>query len=377
MQFLNKLLLVIYILLLSACNDDSYLIDVPDLDDSIEDYYADHTLINGTYYNTMDMETLSFFITSLDLDDVDLDDLTTYYFYSDKLGWRWMWYTYSYNNYNYNARYLYSIEFKDTGINDEQLSSILDLHNLQTLELWNESNITILPEELSLNLPLLERLYIYNLADLTDIPDLPNESLTTLTLSNCQDLLNITPSPFTILSLESLYLSSLDNNFTFSIPSDIDNLTQLKDLSIYGNNMTGVIPDELFNLEDLKTLNLADSQLLGTISDNISILDDLTVLNLNGNNLSGEIPANIVLLDEIEFIDLSNNLLTGNIPADLFLNTSLRSIYLYNNNLSGDIPDTICDYISNPHNIINIEENNFCTYIPDCFTTLIGDQNCE
>ena len=59
------------------------------------------------------------------------------------------------------------------------------------------------------------------------------------------------------------------------------------------------------------------------------------------------------------------------------LNISLANQDLDNNNLSGDIPDTICDYISDPYNVINIGDNNFCTYIPDCFTTLIGDQNCE
>ena len=71
---MKKVLLAICILLLVACDDDNYLIDMPDLNESS---YVDYTLINGTYFNTLDMETLSFLVTSLNLDV----DLTDHYFY--------------------------------------------------------------------------------------------------------------------------------------------------------------------------------------------------------------------------------------------------------------------------------------------------------
>ena len=81
--------------------------------------------------------------------------------------------------------------------------------------------------------------------------------------------------------------------------------------------MTGTIPSSLDNLSNLANLNLGSNQLTGAIPSSLGNLSNLTVLSLNDNQLTGEIPAELGGLENLEVLYLSGNQLTGCVPAAL------------------------------------------------------------
>ncbi|KAG6486088.1 probably inactive leucine-rich repeat receptor-like protein kinase At5g48380 [Zingiber officinale] len=91
-------------------------------------------------------------------------------------------------------------------------------------------------------------------------------------------------------SLTALDLSG--NNFTGSIPSDIDKrvpfVTRL-DLSF--NSFSGAIPPSLFNCSYLNSLKLQHNQLSGLIPWELGRLDRLTDFDVSNNQLAGPIPS--------------------------------------------------------------------------------------
>ena len=90
-------------------------------------------------------------------------------------------------------------------------------------------------------------------------------------------------STTTALNLEN-------NNLSGSIPGDIVNLRQLRQLYLAGNALSGDIPDAPSALPNLESLDLSDNQLVGDVPSMLATSSYLAVLKLMGNNLSGEIP---------------------------------------------------------------------------------------
>ena len=93
------------------------------------------------------------------------------------------------------------------------------------------------------------------------------------------------------------------NQLTGSIPPELGDLANLQELELWGNELTGWIPPELGNLANLRELRLWDNQLTGSIPPELGNLAKLTSLSLSGNQLTGSIPQSGV--------GLSNNQLTG------------------------------------------------------------------
>ncbi len=107
-----------------------------------------------------------------------------------------------------------------------------------------------------------------------------------------------------------------NNNLNGSLPAEIGNLTELKEISITFNNLlTGAIPTEIGNLSNLEMLSFWDDDFTGTIPNEI---------------------GNCTNLHTVSFED---NQLTGNIPTSLSNLTAMRSFWVNGNNLSGDVPD--------------------------------------
>ena len=111
----------------------------------------------------------------------------------------------------------------------------------------------------------------------------------------------------------SLYLDY--NNLTGTIPSEIGNLTQLKQLYLSSNNLTGTIPSEIGNLTQLKVLCIGWNNLTGTIPSEIGNLTQLKQLYLSDNNLEGTLPVSMNNLTNLENIEFSYNKLSGDIPS--------------------------------------------------------------
>jgi hypothetical protein len=78
------------------------------------------------------------------------------------------------------------------------------------------------------------------------------------------------------------------NNLRGRLSSELQQLSALQVLWLYGNQLTGAIPAELGQLEALTTLNLGGNQLSGPIPPELRQLGALKTLQLQNNQLSGQ-----------------------------------------------------------------------------------------
>ena len=117
----------------------------------------------------------------------------------------------------------------------------------------------------------------------------------------------------------------------------------MRTLSLEENALTGEIPTELGDLSNLKELYLSQNQLSGEVPAWIDGLTNLYVLSLDGNRLTGEIPTEMGSLPNLKELDLSQNQLTGPIPAELSSLSNLATLYLSENQLDGCIPQKLRD----------------------------------
>ena len=130
-------------------------------------------------------------------------------------------------------------------------------------------------------------------------------------------------------------------NYEFSglhgtVPADIRELTNLRDISLIGNNLSGSIPEEIGELSNLETLGLAINDLTGIIPPEIGNLSKLRWLNLHSNNLVGPVPSELGRLNDLEHLLLSENNLTGTVPPEIVDIDGLR-LGLWGNQLTGNI----------------------------------------
>jgi len=159
---------------------------------------------------------------------------------------------------------------------------------------------------------------------------------------------------------ELTVLNLRNSHFTSSIPSTINNLSNLTYLGLYNCELSGNIPD-LGNLTQLVTIDLSFNDLTGTIPASLNALTNLERLWLYSNQLDGTIP-DFSSLTNLTWIDLRNNALTGNIPAWITSLTNLSTLNLSNNQLSGSLP-TISSMASLMS--LSLNDNQFTGAVPD------------
>ncbi|HTJ48128.1 MAG TPA: PKD domain-containing protein [Cyclobacteriaceae bacterium] len=135
-----------------------------------------------------------------------------------------------------------------------------------------------------------------------------------------------------------------------SLPSELNNLTELQYLSFSGNNITGTLPS-LGNLLKLKTLNLNSCDFTGSFPAWVCGLTQLTYLNLSSNpNTASK--------------------LTGPIPNQISQLSSLSSLYLNYNDFSstGAIPTSFSSL-----DLLTTLEMQSCGLTPSSVTTGFSD----
>ena len=147
---------------------------------------------------------------------------------------------------------------------------------------------------------------------------------------------SIPPELGNLANLRELYLYS--NQLTGSIPPELGNLANLRELHLGSNQLTGSIPPELGNLANLQGLSLSNNQLTGAIPPELGNLANLKVLYLWYNQLTGWIPVELGNLANLYSLSLGSNQLTGSIPPELGNPANLYYLYLDNNQLTGSIP---------------------------------------
>ncbi|MDE2833565.1 MAG: S8 family serine peptidase [Bacteroidota bacterium] len=143
------------------------------------------------------------------------------------------------------------------------------------------------------------------------------------------------------VSLSEGFLVGLDlwgNSLSGSIPPELGDLNQLRELSLWHNSLSGPIPPELGNLKQLQELDLWDNSLSGSIPPELGNLEQLQVLALGGNSLSGPIPPELGNLELLNVLGLARNSLTGLIPPVLGNLEQLEWLDLDQNSLTGEIP---------------------------------------
>ena len=130
------------------------------------------------------------------------------------------------------------------------------------------------------------------------------------------------------------YLLLTDNQFTGSIPTEIDLLTNAESLDLDFNQFTGSLPTEIGLLANVGYLLLVnDNVFTGSVATEIGLLTNgESLLGLSGNLLSGSFPIEIGLMAGIGHLFLSDNSFTAH--RILFAALACRCLYIRNAKIS-------------------------------------------
>lgn len=159
------------------------------------------------------------------------------------------------------------------------------------------------------------------------------------------------PSPFRLYVPSTCMFESLDlseNGLQGSLPPELSLLTNLRYINFQRNDIKKApsnhcLPTELgllMNLEHLDFLDTFDSLSCGTIPSEIGQLTVMKNLQLEQNHFSGSLPTELGLLTNLEELNLEQNHVSGTLPTVLasLLKENLSILNLDGNELSGTIP---------------------------------------
>ena len=76
-------------------------------------------------------------------------------------------------------------------------------------------------------------------------------------------------------------------------------------LNLFNMELSGTIPDEIGNLTELKQLGLKSNNFNGGIPESIGKLTNLTQLSLSNNLLNGSLPESLGNLSKLILLDVS------------------------------------------------------------------------
>ncbi len=144
------------------------------------------------------------------------------------------------------------------------------------------------------------------------------------------------------------------NNLIGFIPSEIENISNLKELKLFDNKIES-IPAEIGNLDQLQILILTKNN-LASVPPEIGNLSSLGILSLAVNNLRN-IPAEIGNLELINDLSLSSNPLES-LPIEIFNLNTLKNLALTSTQLT-TLPTEISNLTSLTH--LFLADNNLET----------------
>ena len=111
----------------------------------------------------------------------------------------------------------------------------------------------------------------------------------------------VLPFPSTmnqLKNLQSLY-TGMNSFEEHPVPSFLEGMTNLKELSMKQNKLTGSIPTFLGGLTNLKVLDLDFNKLEGSIPSELGSLTEINTLMLNRNYLNNTLPDSFSSFDDI------------------------------------------------------------------------------
>lgn len=149
------------------------------------------------------------------------------------------------------------------------------------------------------------------------------------------------PSAMSELSLLR-YLFTGQNDFeNHPIPSFLQQMTTLRELSMKDNNLTGEIPSFLGSLTRLQVLDLDQNKLGGQIPFELGQLTGIDTLMLNRNNLNGTIPESFSALNDLDILLIDGNDITG--TADVICTDPTLNIKRFVSDCAKPNPEIVCE----------------------------------
>ncbi|XXG39573.1 hypothetical protein AAC387_Pa01g0504 [Persea americana] len=248
-------------------------------------------------------------------------------------------------------------------------SSIYNLSDIYLLSVANNQLHGTLPSNLGLTLHNLQLFYVTLNLFTGSIPiSLSNASLLQELSFALNDFTGRVPMDLGNLRLLRL-LNVLGNRMGTGKAEDLKfvesltNCSSLQELTFNRNRFVGPFPSSIANLStQLSWLAIGKNELTGSICAGIENLVNLRILSMNDNLLSGEIPVAFGKLQNLQRLVLSTNRLSGEIPASIGNMTELLELYLHENNLKGSIPPSLGNCLK--LNILIISQNNLSGAIP-------------
>ncbi|KAH6775250.1 hypothetical protein C2S52_012811 [Perilla frutescens var. hirtella] len=224
------------------------------------------------------------------------------------------------------------------------------------------------------NLPFLQLLHLFG-------NNLRIESSSLITsLANCRSLTRLAIGDNTACGIIPPSIGNLSSSLTFlyayrcrikgNIPSEMGNLSNLVEISLYGNELSGNIPSTIKQLSKLQALDLLNNNIRGSILEGLCDLNRLSFLLLSHNQLTGPIPECIGNVTSLRVLNLDSNMLSSNIPPSLWGLKSLLALDMSSNYLSGSLPLQIENLAAVIY--INLSNNQLSESIP---TTIGNLQN--
>ncbi len=163
-------------------------------------------------------------------------------------------------------------------------------------------------------------------------------------------------------------LSLRTNSLSESLPSSLEDLSNLRSLYLSSNDLTGGIPATLGNLTNLRDLYIHRNKMSGSIPSSLGRLENLVGLSLNDNMLTGSIPGTLGDLTNLEWLWLENNQLSGGIPASLGGLTKLKLLTVQNNEaMSGPLPGALTGLTN--IDTLRLDGTSLCVPRTDAFQT--------
>ena len=176
---------------------------------------------------------------------------------------------------------------------------IINVPNLKSLVLENCINLRRIHPSIGIH----KKLTILNLRDCQNLTSLPSkfeiECLTDLNLTGCSKLTEIPGFGRNMKRVQNLYLGY---TAITTLPTSIEHLTDLVDLSVNSCNNLVHLPDTIFNLKSVRKVSLTLSSKLDRLPENLGNAESLEELDLWDTAIR-EVPSSIGLLKHLEELD--------------------------------------------------------------------------
>jgi Leucine-rich repeat (LRR) protein len=180
-------------------------------------------------------------------------------------------------------------------------------------------------------------------------------------------------------ALNLTHLDLTGNYLEGTISSEIGSLSNLKYLFLSENRFTsGPVPTWLENLSNLQDLSLKETGLTGTIPSFMMAMTNLVLMDLEKNKLVGSIPERKIGsgVPQLRFILLNRNELTGSIPDDFSRLSTLDMLMLDHNNITGDMSE-VCGLDIRPRIVTADCEGATPEVKCDCCSTCCASEDVE